>query len=74
MIAFLWNKQEQQFQMSRVWLLKEISSKIARILEQKRVFLAELLSNLYQAWGGGGGGSEARMTKLTAANQKPLIL
>ena len=24
--------------------------------------------------GGGGEGSEARMTKLTAANQKPLIL
>ena len=28
----------------------------------------------YQAGGGGGGGVEARMTKLTAANQKPLIL
>ena len=24
--------------------------------------------------GGGGGGSDARMTKLTAANQKPLTL
>ena len=46
---------------------------------QEKVFV---VLNPFAAWtinpirprGGGGGGSEARMTKLTADNQKPLTL
>ena len=35
---------------------------------------APLVLTLSGPEGGGGGGSEARMTKLKVANQKPLIL
>ena len=39
-----------------------------------KLYLACTKVNPIRLRGGGGGGLKARMTKLTAANQKPLIL